>query len=171
MRFCALFAIVLVLIGCQTQPPAPVEKVGPSAPGLSEESIQDEARVLADVLSYGQRIPHMSSDEQKREVPALTQAMGRDRSLVSRLKLALLLSQPGAGVQDDVRALSLLEAYANTGPQAGPLRQFASFLHMQVAERMRGARRADQLKEQLEALRAVERSIIERGQTPQPRKP
>ena len=171
MRFYVFVFIVLVLVGCQTQTPAPVEKAGPSTAGLSEENIQDEARVLADVLTYGQRIHHMSIDEQKREVAVLTQAMGRDRSLLSRLKLALLLSQPGSGVQDDARALSLLEAYANTGPQAGPLRQFASFLHMQVAERVRGAKRTDQLKEQLEALRAVERSIIERGQTPQPRKP
>ena len=172
MRALPLIVGMLLLAGCQTQAPAPVEKASvPSTPVLSEESIQEESRALAELMHYAARVSHMSAEEQKREVPVLTQAMGRDRSLASRLKLSLLLSQPGGAVQDDGRASSLLEAYANPGANFGPLRQFAAFLHAQLAERMRGARRAEQLKEQLEALRAVERSIIERGRTPQPRKP
>lgn len=173
MRLYAIIAAALLLVGCQTQSPAPVEKahVPGGVPVISEESIQDEARTLAELMQYLLRIAHISAEEQKREIPVLSQAMSRDRSLVSRLKLALLLSQPGSAAQDDGRALTLLEPYANPGANPGPLRQFASFLHMQLAERMRGVRRADQLKEQLEALRAVERSIIERGRTPQPRKP
>ncbi len=171
-RYLIMFMAVL-MAGCQTQMPAPVEKIG--VPGsrepISEESLQDEARAVSDLLLYAQRVGHMSAEEQRREAPQLANAMSRDRSLASRLRLALLLSQPGSAVQDEGRALSLLEAYANPAPNAGPLRQFAALLQFQLAERVRATRRAEQLKEQLEALRAIERSIIERGKMPQPRKP
>lgn len=134
----------------------------------------DESRALADLLLYAQRAEQMNAEEQKRELGNWTQAMGRekgDKALQARLRAALLLSLPGSTVQDDLRAQNVLEAYANVPANAGALRQFAAFLHDQVAERVRTRQRADQLKEQVDALRAVERSIIERGQKPQPRKP
>jgi len=47
----------------------------------------------------------------------------------------------------------------------------AGVVYAQVAERAKVQKRADQLREQLDQLRAVERSIIERGQQSQPKKP
>jgi predicted RNA-binding protein Jag len=44
------------------------------------------------------------------------------------------------------------------------MQQFAGLLHVQLAERVREQRRATQLKEQLDALKDVERKIIEREQ-------
>jgi hypothetical protein len=44
------------------------------------------------------------------------------------------------------------------------MQQFAGLLHAQISERLREQRRTAQLKEQLEALKAVERNIIEREQ-------
>src|SRR6266581_4210462 len=42
--------------------------------------------------------------------------------------------------------------------------RLALLLHAQISERLREQRRAAQLKEQLEALKAIERKIIEREQ-------
>jgi hypothetical protein len=77
-----------------------------------------------------------------------------------------LLSLPGTAFADDARAAGLLEplASAETGA-SGPMRQFAGLLHAQISERLREQRRAAQLKEQLDALKEVERKIIEREQT------
>jgi hypothetical protein len=50
------------------------------------------------------------------------------------------------------------------------MRQFAGLLHVQVTERMKTQKRADQLKEQVDALRAIEKQLIDRGQQTAPRK-
>ena len=44
-------------------------------------------------------------------------------------------------------------------------------MNAQVSERMKVQKRADQLKDQVEALRAIEKQLIDRGQQPTPRKP
>jgi hypothetical protein len=44
------------------------------------------------------------------------------------------------------------------------MKLFAGLLHAKISERLREQRRTAQLKEQLEALKAVERKIIEREQ-------
>jgi hypothetical protein len=64
--------------------------------------------------------------------------------------------------------MQLLEPVAGAG--GGALRSFASLVQAQVAERMKTQRRADQLKEQVDALRAIEKQMIDRGQQSQPRK-
>jgi hypothetical protein len=130
----------------------------------------EEARSTAELLGYYQRVVQMNADEQRKEMSAVSAAFTKDRSNYNRVKLALLLAAPGA-MQDDARALGLLEPVA--GGQ-GALKQLAGLVHGQLADRMRAQKRADQMREQLDQLRAVERSIIERGQQnqrDQPRKP
>jgi hypothetical protein len=128
----------------------------------------DEAKQLAEIVAAAQRFATLSPDEQKRDYNAVSQSFARERTLAYRLRLAVILATPGSAVQDDPRALALLEGLP---AGSGALRQFGALLQAQVADRMRAARRADQLKEQLDALRAVERSIIERREVPAPRKP
>jgi len=73
---------------------------------------------------------------------------------------------------------------AAPGDAAGPLRSLARLLYAQLNERASEAKRANQmreqlealkevertLREQLEALKEVERTIMERGQASQPRR-
>jgi len=146
--------------GPVTSPPLAVP---PAPPPVSEE-----VRQLAEIVAAAQRFMTLSPEEQKRDYNAASQSFTREFSMPNRLRLALMLSTPGSAVQDDARALGLLDGLP---PGSTPLRQFAALLQVQVAERNRASRRADQLKEQLDALRAVERSIIERGDVPAPRKP
>jgi hypothetical protein len=145
-------------------PPAPAP---PPPPPVAAEP--DDVRQVTELLGYYQRVAQMNADEQRREVAAAVQAHNRERSGYNRVRLAMLYALPNASIQDDTRALQLLEPLpAVVTP--GPLRQFAGLLAGQVSERVKTHKRADQLKEQLEGLRAIERSMIQRDQQP-PKKP
>jgi hypothetical protein len=129
----------------------------------------EDVRQVTELLGYYQRVAQMGADEQRREVAAAVQAYNRERSGYNRVRLALLYALPSAAIQDEARALQLLEPLP-ASVTAGPLRQFAGLLAGQVGERIKTHKRADQLKEQLEGLRAIERSMIQRDQQP-PKKP
>jgi hypothetical protein len=147
------------------EPPAPAPT--PPAPALAVEA--EEARQVAELLGYTQRVAGLGLEDQKRELATATQAFNRERSNANRVRLALLYSTPGAAIQDDARAAQLLEPIASGG---GALRQFAGLVHAKVTDRHKTQKRADQLKDQVEQLRAIEKQLIERGsQTPPPRKP
>lgn len=183
-----IVVIALLAAGCAQleQPPAPVRGEAPAAtkpapapappapvppapaPRPTPTAEEEESRQAAEILAGTQRVSQLGADEQRKELGTATQAYGRDRSNFSRIKLGMLYALPGAAIQDDARALSLLEPVAG-GP--GALKALAGVVHAQVAERVKAQKRADQLKEQLDQLRAVERSIIERGQQSQPKKP
>ncbi len=175
--------LTFLLAGCVHAPsdandaPSPPPEKEIAVPMVVEVPAPEDMRRLTELVAYAQRVAHMSADEQKREYTAANQAYGRDKTVYARVRLGLLLSLPGTAMQDDVRAAALLEPYANSSQgngnaqNNGGLRPFAALLHANLIERIRTQRRADQLKDQLEALRAVERSIIDRGLESQPRKP
>lgn len=160
----------VTIIAPQPDAPDPQAEAGPMAwpPTPVPAPVPDDVKILAELVVAAQRFATLSPDEQKRDYNAANQSYMRERSLPNRLRVALMLSTPGSAVQDDARALGMLDGLP---PGGNALRQFAALLQAQVADRTRTARRADQLKEQLDALRAVERSIIERGAAPAPRKP
>jgi hypothetical protein len=106
-------------------------------------------------------------------------------SAADRLRLATLLATLPAPLRDDARAAELLEPLANASSSG--IGRFAALLFSQVTERQRLARelerasreaanttrerdrsdkerdkREEGLKQQLEALRAIERGILER---------
>jgi hypothetical protein len=113
----------------------------------------------------------------------LMQAGGANPS--DRLRLATLLATLPAPMRDDARALKLLEPIADAAsPGVG---RFSALLAAQIAERQRVAQELDRvsreathaareravadkerdkreeaLKQQIEALRAIERGILER---------
>jgi hypothetical protein len=126
-----------------------------------------ESRQVIWLIAYTQKVAALQAEEQQRELNASTQMLSKDRGAYGRVRLALLLALPGTAFNDDAKAAGLLEALAGAGaadsPQ-GPMQQFAGLLYAQISERLREQRRTAQLKEQLEALKAVERKIIEREQ-------
>jgi hypothetical protein len=186
----AAFALVALLAGCVglEQPPAPVHPppeapppvVEPPGPALPPAPVvipvpapapppePEENRQAVELLGYTQRVALMGAEEQRRELGNANQALQRDRSNYGRLKVGLLYAVPGTAIQDDARALAMLEQVGGT---SGALKNLAVLVHAQVSERVKAQKRGDQLKEQLDALRDVERSIIERGQQTQPKKP
>ena len=125
---------------------------------------------LAELVGYYSRVAASPADQQRREYTEASQTFSRDPTSYNRIRVALLASMPGTSFQDDVRAISLLEPYSKAGPGYDRLRQFGAILHAQLVERGKARARAEQLEKQLDALRAVERTIIERGQPETPAK-
>ena len=157
-------ALLLYLAGCETlQPgPAPLEAIIAEAVVASRAPLAEQQATLARAQkAFGGGAP------------------------ADRLRLATLLATLPPPLRDDARAASLLEPISDAG--ASGVGRFAALLAAQVAERRRllheldklraeseraGRERAlsdkerdkreDALKQQLEALRAIERGILER---------
>ena len=175
----------MTLAGCTSmQPstaPAPTARVGVAneaprvEPGAASTTaaarIQiQEMEQVSTLINYAQNVAVLPADEQRKEYSGMNQSYAREPSPFGRVKLALLLCLPGASFQDDARALGLLEPLAAGGSAAsGPLRRFAGLLHAQLNERVREQKRTALLREQLDALKAIERNLIERSQGGKPR--
>lgn len=186
MRTGFLVATALLLAGCAgLRIPIP--------PGS-----EPEERQVIQLINYAQRVATMTAEQQRNEYSASNQAFARDKDAISRVRLALLLATPGASVQDAARAAILLEPMATPGDAASPLRSLARLLYVLLSERASEQKRANQmreqlearkeaertlreqlearketertLREQLEALKEVERTIMQRGQESQPRR-
>ena len=116
--------------------------------------------LLADLQRYGT----LQNDELKRELTAAGQALGRQRTDVNRVRLAVLYTLVRNSPQDDQRALQLFENVAKSAPAGSPVRHLAAVLQSQVIERQRAVRdeqqKADAAIQKLEALRAMERSLL-----------
>jgi hypothetical protein len=127
----------------------------------------DESRQVIELIEYAQKVAGLQSEEQRRELSASNLIFLKDRGRGSygRLRLALLLALPGTAFNDDARAASLLEPLAGgASSPARPMQQLAGLVYTQIAERLREQKRTAQLKEQLEAMKEIERKIIEREQ-------
>lgn len=153
IRFAVAVMVLWLIAGCAT------------LSGNLGES--DESRKVVYLIGYTQDVAAMRPEAQRRELNDASQTYVKDRDAYASLRLALLLSLPGTPFFDDTRAAGLLEPYSGAvgrPPATGPLRQFAVWLHAQIGERMREQHKASQFKEQLDALRAIERTLNERGQ-------
>ena len=157
MRIVAAFSCAVALGGCAYLAPFP---------GTSSARESQESRQVIELIAYTQRIGTLQAEEQQRELNASSQTFTKDRGAYGRVRLALLLALPGTAFNDDAKAAGLLESLAAGTSESppGPMQQFAGLLYAQISERLREQRRTAQLKEQLEALKAVERKIIEREQ-------
>ncbi len=166
-----VFALALLLAGCAA---------------LRTQNIPDkelERRQVIELINYAQRVAAMTPEQQRREYSASNQAFAKGKDTNSRIQLALLLATPGASVHDATRAASLLEPVATAGDTASPLRALARLLYAQLNECANEQKRANQMRDQLdaakesersmreklEALKDIERSILQRAPESQPR--
>ncbi len=157
-RTVVLLAMALLFSGC----------AGVRSSGTPEVGLQE--RQAIELLNYTQRVAAMPAEQQRREYGASNQAYTKDKDMMDRMRLALLLVMPGTSFHDPARAASLLEPMAAPGAAAGPLRALARLLYPQLNELASEQKRANQMREQLEALKAVERNLLERAQESLPRR-
>jgi len=147
-------ALVIVQVPPQSPVPAPA-----AVPAVNEEE-QQALVLLADL----QRYVLDPTEDLKRELAAANGALARTRNDASRIRVAMLLTLPAAGPPDDARALSLLEPVVARSGSGSPLKQIAALLYAQIVERGRSVReeqkRTAAAQEKLDALRAVERSLL-----------
>lgn len=167
--------LALLLSGCAVVPV-------PVAPKLPETpQVRIAAPVLPsvadDVMELLDRIGRATPAELAKEYDALTAIPERDRVSSSQLRLALLLSQPGLSFRDDAAALRVLQEWERRQPAAHPSsKSFVRWLRGMLMERNRLAgsleeavvrardekKRADVCKDKLEAIKDMEKSLLER---------
>jgi hypothetical protein len=139
--------------------PAPAVAFGPP-PAAEPTEDQQLLALLADLQRFGT----LQNDELKRELTAASQALARQRTDVNRVRLAVLYTLLRTSPQDDQRALQLFDNVAKNAAPNSPIRQLAAVLQSQVTERQRAVRdeqqKADAAIQKLEALRAMERSLL-----------
>jgi hypothetical protein len=156
-------------------PPAPVtpEPVSPAPPSSPPQvvvvtppvpPVPPEDQQMIALLADLQRFSTMQNDELRRELALATQSFAKQRSDVNRVRLAVLYTLVRNSPQDDQRALQLFENVARDAPASSPIRHLAAVLQAQVTERQRAVRdeqqKADAAIQKLEALRAMERSLL-----------
>lgn len=148
--------------GQPTTPPPPVQQ-GPVPANVEPAANEDEQQAIL-LLTDLQRYAAESPEELRRELVTAGQAVTRARTEPNRIRLAVLLTMPGAGTTDDARALALLDSVVAKTGSASPVKQLAAILYLQIAERVRNVaeerRKTVAAQEKLDQLRAVERSLL-----------
>jgi len=142
----------------QSATPAPVIVVAPPpAPPTEDEQM---IALLADLQRFG----NMQAEELKRELASALTTFSRQRTDINRVRLAVLYTLARQSPQDDQRALQLFENVSKNAAQNSPIRHLAAVLQTQVIERQRAVhdeqQKADAAIQKLEALRAMERSLL-----------
>lgn len=169
----ALWALMLELLaGCGALPrqTASGEKQATPVPVAVPSPVED----LAGFIEHMARTP---PGEQARVLDALKALPEGQRDGPTSLRLALLLGQPGMPFRDDGAARKLIQDWLAREPEADSgLRAFALWYRAQLVERGRlgtgleevslrareEKRRADACQDKLEALKKMEKSLIER---------
>ncbi|MEP6701761.1 MAG: hypothetical protein ABJB04_02145 [Betaproteobacteria bacterium] len=153
---------IIIVQPIKPEPPPPIVVPVPEPPKVNEEA-EEALAVLADL----QKLALAGPDEQRRELAAATQALARQKSDAARLRVGMLQSLP-AGGGDEARAMATLDPVLKQGN--GPTRMVAAVLMAQISERQRAIReekrRADDLQQKLDALKALERSLLGRERKP-----
>lgn len=161
-------ALCVLLAGCTTmQPeapePSPEAQTPPAitAPPAPQPQPQPRSASEAETLiSYYAHLRKLGGPELAREHEAARQAYGRSRSDYNGMRLAMVMVLPNSPFHDEPRALDLLEPIARNGE--GRLSGLASLLASQIQERRRLDSTAQALQQKLDALKSLERSLIER---------
>lgn len=170
-----VLGLAFVLAGCATPG-------GPAGLGADPGRFNGFCRCAdaVELLGYQQRIRAMGSDELAAEYAAAGQVLAKQKSDAARLRLAMLLSLPGASFRDDGRAVALAEEVAGRkNPDSSGLRPLASLIAVTAGEQRRQEernqklaqklqeeeKRADALQQKLDGLKAIEKNLLNREPT------
>lgn len=153
----AMGALALVtcgaLAGCSTLQGPDAD----SAPGTQTARPIDGADAL---LVYYQHLKKLSGGDLARELESARHAYVRTRTDYERVRFAMVLSLPGYSFSDEARALELLDPVSKN--PNGQLQSLAYLLAAHLQERRRLDASTQGLQQKLDALRSLERSMIER---------
>ncbi len=112
------------------------------------------------LLMYFEYVRRLSAAELAKEHDTVRQLYARTQSDFNRVRYAMLLSMPGSAFSDDARALEALEPLLKNRDSA--LHNLAFVVSLQIQEQRHG----HGLQQKLEALKSLEKSLIERGHKP-----
>lgn len=152
-RILLMGAATLALAGCSNA--AYRSDFGGTAPVFGNEV--DEA------LRYHQYIRTLSPAELDREYQRVGQGFAQSKDDLARVELVLLLTVPNASFHDDGVALNLLKDWLQgSKPPYRGLRALGGMLTTTIEEMREKDKRADALQKKLDALKTMEKNLIER---------
>ena len=156
MRAISTLALVTcgALAGCSALH-GPDGSIAPESQSVARPA--DGAETL---LVYYQNLRKLSGGDLSRELESARHAYVRTRTDYERVRFAMVLSLPGYSFSDEARALELL-APVSKNPN-GQLQSLAYLLAAHLQERRRLDASTQGLQQKLDALRSLERSMIER---------
>lgn len=187
-----LCLLILTLSGCAASPTRPT--ASPSADRNGAESQPERAAAPPpapattfdrekhaddELLIYARRFGELSADSQKKEQSQVMQALGRNKKdTFNRLKAAVIYSLPGSRYRDNARALALLAELQRDKSLEDDIGALVALLKDFVEDRQRlednaaklsqktkdEQHRADELQQKLDALKNIEKTLIDRGQ-------
>lgn len=120
------------------------------------------------LLSYFERLKRLQGADLTKEHDVARQAYGRTTSEFNRVSYAMTLALPGTPFNDDARVLELLNPLLKKSEYG--LRPLALLLTTFVQERRRLGGDLAAVQQKLDALKSLERTLIERDQNNQGRK-
>lgn len=140
-----------------------------------------ESLQVSEIVGAAVSAARAAPDEQRRQLSHAQQMFAAVQDDSNRARLATLLATLPAPLRDEARAAALLEPLAARRPET-PLVQFAGLLAAGAAERLRITRelraaerreeaaeeRASTLRQQVDALKSIERGILEREERRRP---
>lgn len=153
------------------QPTEPMPLAEPVPSIVVPREVEPARPPMADLerlLDYFRALRRLSAAELAREHENARAAFVRTRSDYDRVRLALLLSLPNTPFNDEARVLELLEPMMrNPGSM---LQGLAVLVHVMVYEHRRLEQNIGKLQEKLDALKSLERKLLEREKTGQTRR-
>ncbi len=147
-----------------------------ASPGSTEMAENRALSELEKLFTYFEEVQKLTRNERLQEYELLKRTLDQDRSEYVRLQLAILLSVPDSTFHDEARAQSLIDPILKEKPGRPQLRPMAYLLSILLAaqrdaeEELRVLKEALQdeaernrtLEQKLEALKTLERNLIER---------
>jgi len=169
-------------------PPAKPEQPPPAAKPEQPAPVVEPAGKLGfqppsdldRLLAYYDQLRRSKPADLPKEQEAARQALNSSKSDLNRLRYALAQSLPGGAARNDDAAQALIDPLLKDEGRDAGLRSFAQLLNATIAERRRCDERLrddqkqaeelqhklDELQKKVEALTAIEKSLMERGHTP-----
>ncbi|MBM3357538.1 MAG: hypothetical protein FJY54_07405 [Betaproteobacteria bacterium] len=163
LRTVAAVAGCALLAGCGLFPPLGTVEPAPAvqlAPTVAPVEPPRPAAELENLLTYFLQLKRLVGPELGREHDAARLAYSRARSDYNRVRFAMVLALPNTAFNDEGRALEVLEPVAKN--QASSLHGLAQLLSAHLQEQRRLAANVQGLQQKLDALRTLERTLIER---------
>jgi hypothetical protein len=164
----ACLACALLLAGCELLPYfEPKEPIEPKEPAQSEPTQSapvgdpQPASEVDSLVQYSQHIRKLSAGDLGREYDSVRQAYNRERNASNRVRLAMVLTVPNTSFYDESRAIDLLEPVVREAN--GRLQPLALMLISYLQEQKRLNANVQGLQQKLDALKSLERSLIERS--------
>lgn len=150
-RYALLVFLLFALAGCAHQ--------GASEAYWLAQGVRP-AGEAASLLHYAAYARGLSGVEREKELAAQRNAFITDKSDFRRLQYAFVLGTPAASAAERSRALQLLEPLVDD--ESGHDADLVALAALQEAS-LKGQRHGDELERKLNAVKGIERNLMQRG--------